>query len=183
VILFPFPCTWDSSRYARAFLLAGQSEDEVQADTITTLGQLGLELWHTDAGGKRARGKVQRLLRGAGQAELAKEAAKVKGASCLPAGFTDLHGVLAPYGRAVYLEMKRPGMFDQRMKCLRKPEMPTPEQLKFMLEMHQRGAVVGVCWSPSDAIAILLKFLGAHRGHLQSLKHDEPKELRYASTF
>ena len=166
---YPFPHTWDTGRYARAFLMGGLKEDEVQAEIISQVGALGLELWHTDAGGKRARGKVQRLLRGAGHADLAKEAAKVKGASCLPPGFSDLHGALAPYGRAVYLEVKRPGLFDQVGKCLRKPETPTEEQLAFLLMMHQRGAVVGVVWSASDAIAILQPHLGAHCGHLRAL--------------
>jgi hypothetical protein len=169
--LYPFPSTWDTSRYTRSFIMGGQTEDEVQLDIVEQLGALGLELWHTDAGGKRARGQVQRLLRRGGHSDLAKQAAAIKGATCLPSGFSDLHGVLAPLGRSVYLEVKRPGLFDQVGKCLRKPEEPRQDQLDFLLNMHRAGAVVGVVWSASDAISILRPFLGAHRGHLQELRH------------
>jgi len=142
----------------------------VQADTVQQLAALGLTLWHTDAGGKRARGQVQRLLRRGGHSDLAQQAAAVRGASCLPAGFSDLHGVLAPWGRAVYLEVKRPGLFDQVGKCLRKPEYPRQDQLDFLMDMHRTGAVVGVVWSANDAITLLRPYLGAHCGHLRSIQ-------------
>ena len=160
---FPFPHLWDPSRYARAFLMHDWKEEDAQAETVAQVAALGLELWHTDAGAKKARGRVQKVLRLAGQAALAKEAAKVQGASALPAGFSDLHGVLAPHGRAVYLEHKRPGLYDQAGRCLRQPGKPEPEQLQFLLSMYHRGAVVGVIWSPSDALAILTPYLTAHK--------------------
>ena len=180
---FPFPHTWDTARYARALQMGGQSEDEVQLEIIQEIGSLGMVLWHTDAGDKKARGRVQKLLRGAGHTDLAKDAAKVKGTSGLPAGFSDLHGALAPYGRAVYLEVKRPGLFDQVGKCLRKPGLPTPEQLEFLLSMHNLGAVVGVVWSLSDALAILRPHLGAHCGHLRALRRPVSPSIGQAVAF
>jgi hypothetical protein len=168
--LYPFPATWDTSRYTRSFLMADQKEEEVQAAIVEQLATLGLELDHTDAGGKRARGQIQRLLRRGGHGEIASQAAAIKGATCLPSGFADLHGTLAPLGRAVYIEVKRPGLFDQAGRCLRKPELPRQDQLDFLSKKHRAGAIVGVAWSASDAIAILRPYLGAHCGHLRSLQ-------------
>ena len=52
-----------------------------------------IELVATDAGGKGFRGK----------------GGTVHGHSGIPSGFPDLVGVIPPHGRAIYIEVKRPG--------------------------------------------------------------------------
>ncbi len=51
-----------------------------------------IELVPTDAGGKGFRGKN-----------------RIQGSSGIPSGFPDLVGCIPPHGRAIYIEVKRPG--------------------------------------------------------------------------
>lgn len=149
----PFPATWDASCYGVLYLAAGWDEDLVQADILMGTARAGFSLWPVDAGGKRARGGVQKVLRGAGREDLAKTAAAA-GKSDTPAGHSDLVGCLAPWGRAVFLEVKRPARII-RGKVDRPAGVPDQDQLAFLLARHREGALVGVVWSLGDALAIL----------------------------
>lgn len=69
-------------------------EKEVQKAIIEAFwAKYRIELVPTDAGGKGFRGK----------------AGTVHGHSGIPSGFPDLVGVIPPTGRAIYIEVKRPG--------------------------------------------------------------------------
>jgi len=69
-------------------------EKDVQAAIIEAFWfKYRIELVPTDAGGKGFRGK----------------GGSVHGHSGIPSGFPDLVGVIPPMGRAIYIEVKRPG--------------------------------------------------------------------------
>ena len=59
-------------------------------------------------------------------------------------GVSDLIGTLPPYGRAVFIEIKRPG------------RDATPDQAEFLRLMKRSGAVVGVVHSVAELRDILL---------------------------
>ncbi len=58
------------------------------------------------------------------------------------AGHSDLYGVLAPHGRAWFIEVKRPG------------EKPTVLQSQFLKARAAEGALVGVADSVVSALAL-----------------------------
>lgn len=60
----------------------------------------------------------------------------------VPKGFSDLVG-FRPDGKIFFLEVKV------------KPNIPTTEQLKFIEDMKNSGAIAGVAWSVSEAIDII----------------------------
>ena len=68
-------------------------------------------------------------------------------------GVSDIIGTLPPYGRAVYIEIKRPG------------KEATDDQAKFLRIMKRNGAVVGVAHSVGELRDILLNagFKPAHK--------------------
>ncbi len=65
----------------------------------------------------------------------------------LPKGFSDLFGVRRSDGRAIFIEVKKPG------------ERPTQNQLNFIEAMKKHGAVAGICYSPEEAIKLVLEEL------------------------
>ena len=68
-------------------------------------------------------------------------------------GVPDLIGTLPPFGRAIFIEIKRPG------------GQATDDQAKFMTTMKRAGAVVGVVHSVAELRDILInaKFKPAHK--------------------
>ena len=63
----------------------------------------------------------------------------------LPQGFSDLFGVRRSDGRAIFIEVKKPG------------GRPTQNQLNFIETMKKHGAVAGICYSPEEAIKLVLE--------------------------
>ena len=63
----------------------------------------------------------------------------------LPPGFSDLFGVRRSDGRAVFIEVKKPG------------GKPTQRQLDFIEAMKMHGAVAGICHSAAEAINLVLE--------------------------
>ena len=61
----------------------------------------------------------------------------------LPVGFPDLFGVRFSDGKAVFIEVKKPG---GRVR---------PEQEKFISKMRGYGFLAGICYSVADAIKII----------------------------
>lgn len=61
----------------------------------------------------------------------------------LPAGFSDLFGVRRRDGRAVFIEVKKPG------------GRISPEQRHFIEVMRSLGAVAGICRSAEDAVKLV----------------------------
>lgn len=61
----------------------------------------------------------------------------------LPPGFSDLFGVRRRDGKAVFIEVKRPG------------EKASSEQKHFIKTMRSFGAVAGVCYSAEEAITLV----------------------------
>lgn len=65
----------------------------------------------------------------------------------LPQGFSDLFGVRRSDGRAIFIEVKKPG------------GRAAPHQLKFIEAMKKNGAVSGICYSAKEAIKLVLEEL------------------------
>ena len=61
----------------------------------------------------------------------------------VPPGFSDLFGVRRSDGRAVFIEVKKPG------------GRVSPAQQNFIQQMKAIGAIAGVCYSAADAIALI----------------------------
>lgn len=61
----------------------------------------------------------------------------------VPPGFSDLFGVRRSDGRAVFIEVKKPG------------GRVMPAQQNFIQQMKAIGAIAGVCYSAADAIALI----------------------------
>lgn len=155
---FPFPHQWDRVRYAVAWLCTRPSEASVQAQILGWLARAGVRAFPSDAGARPLRGRAIGALRRAGvDGEAATRA--LKGRTGTAEGVSDLIGTL-PGGRSLYLEVKQPAWLEWlshrgTARQLRGAGLPTPEQLRFLLEMHDQQALVGVVWSVEDAQAIL----------------------------
>ncbi len=65
----------------------------------------------------------------------------------LPKGFSDLFGVRRSDGRAIFIEVKKPG------------GRSTQNQLNFIEAMKKHGAVAGICHSTEEAIKLVLEEL------------------------
>lgn len=63
----------------------------------------------------------------------------------LPTGFPDLFGVRLSDGRAVFIEVKKPG------------GKIRPEQVKFIDRMCEYGFIAGIAYSVEDARKIILE--------------------------
>ena len=61
----------------------------------------------------------------------------------VPKGFSDLFGVRNSDGRAVFIEVKAPD------------GEPSEEQLNFIEQMKNSGAIAGVCYSVEDALKLI----------------------------
>lgn len=103
------------------------SESEIQAKIREALGrEHDLTLWRNNVG-------VAEMWSSAGKAQ------RVRYGLCT--GSSDLIGLLAPSGRFVALEVKKPG------------EQPTDEQSKFMAHVRQMGGFAAVVRSADEARA------------------------------
>ncbi len=60
-----------------------------------------------------------------------------------PKGYPDLSGNLRGSGQAVYIEAKI------------KPNKPTEEQMRYLEDRRAEGALAGVCYSVTDALALI----------------------------
>lgn len=102
-------------------------ENEIQAEIRKALGrEHDLTLWRNNVG-------VAEMWSSAGKSQ------RVQYGLCV--GSSDLIGLLAPAGRFVALEVKKPG------------EKPTEEQVKFMAHVRQMGGFAAVVRSASEATA------------------------------
>lgn len=61
----------------------------------------------------------------------------------LPKGFADLFGVRRSDGKAVFIEVKKPG------------GAPTQNQINFLEAMKKHGAITGICHSAEEAIRLI----------------------------
>lgn len=61
----------------------------------------------------------------------------------VPPGFSDLFGARRSDGRAVFIEVKKPG------------GRVSPAQQNFIQQMKAIGAIAGICYSAADAIALI----------------------------
>ncbi|MCI8388941.1 MAG: VRR-NUC domain-containing protein [Clostridiales bacterium] len=64
----------------------------------------------------------------------------------VPAGYPDLAGRRRCDGRAVYIE------------CKVKPNKPTPKQQAFIDEAIKDGCIAGVCYTPEDALRLVIPY-------------------------
>lgn len=62
----------------------------------------------------------------------------------VPAGFPDLAGYRKSDGKAVYIE------------CKVKPNKPTEKQLAFIKAAQECGCLAGVCYTPEDAMRLVI---------------------------
>lgn len=61
----------------------------------------------------------------------------------LPKGFSDLFGFRRRDGRAVFVEVKKPG------------GRVSPEQKHFISSMRNLGAIAGICYSADEAVELV----------------------------
>ncbi len=61
----------------------------------------------------------------------------------VPPGFSDLFGVRRSDGRAVFIEVKKPG------------GRVSSKQQHFIQEMKKNGAIAGICRSAEEAVALV----------------------------
>ena len=143
-----FPVAFDAGRYPPAYLRQGYLEAAVQKLVIGRLRQLGCRAFVVDSGAARLRGRAARagVFLG-GQA------------TGMDRGIPDVHAT-GPSGRAVYVEVKAPawlvispktGRFIQK----RAAGTPSPQQVKFISDHRQAGALAGFAWGPQDVDRIL----------------------------
>jgi hypothetical protein len=74
-------------------------------------------------------------------------------------GLPDIHGI-APGGRPLYVEVKRPAHLvpspkTGRLIVRRAAGEPTPQQLAFLAKARSLGALAGVAWGVPDLVGIL----------------------------
>lgn len=106
-------------------------ESEIQARIRLALGEEhDLTLWRNNVG-------VAEMWSSAGKSQ------RVQYGLCV--GSSDLIGLLAPRGRMVALEVKKPG------------EKPTPEQVKFQAHVRAMGGFAAVVCSPDEARAAVAR--------------------------
>lgn len=144
---------WDQERYPGAYLRQGLDEAAVQRMVQAKLRALGAFVLAVDAGARLMRGRVMGAARRAG---LAPDAVLfTPGRTGVGvAGLADLVGCDA-HGRMVAIEVKRPAHLVVSPKTgkliqSRPAGQPTEAQLAFLLEVHRRGGIAGVVWSPAD---------------------------------
>lgn len=151
MIAYPFPHTFEPSRYAPAYLRSGILETQVQERCIARL----VTRWRArvtviDAGDKRFRGRLIR--RGVDPRALV-------GSGGDERGIVDL-AVTFPGGLAGWFEVKRPARYvvsPRTGRLIQRSEAgaPTPEQLTFLAAQARLGAVAGVLWSELDLDALI----------------------------
>jgi hypothetical protein len=124
------------------------TEGMVQSQILELLRTYRVDAVPIDAGGRRQRGRMMAAAAAAGVSMAGVQSAKT--GSAIPSGFSDIEATLAPYGRAVYIEVKSPAWTDQRKKIVRAAGKPSADQIDFLLQKHQRGALVMVAWSSLD---------------------------------
>jgi hypothetical protein len=153
-IRYPFPWKWDRTRYSDSYLVQQFSEQQVQDGIIAELEFWRIDVIAIDAGMKRARGRMARAAKARGM-----DVSKIlnfRGGG-IPAGFSDLHGTLAPQGTGLYIEVKAPAWIDpdDRSRIISEAGKPTSDQLIFLDSKHSRGAVCLVAWSIEDVMRVL----------------------------
>lgn len=172
---YPFLHRFDHARYRRAYLFGCVDEARVQKDISEALRDLLISPDWVDSGAKALRGKLwgslMRLLGSMGVTGPRAESMarpvlnSLGGVTAADKGRPDLSGVLAPNGRAWFIEVKAPAHLDPTSgNVLESAGKPSPEQLAFLLEKHRAGAIVGVAWSVEDALEILgIENIKAHK--------------------
>lgn len=149
--------TFDPSRYPEVWLRAGLDEDRVQALLLMHLRGRGCLVWTVDVGARALQGRAAGALRRAG---VRRPETMLRGrAPGGEPGLPDIHGI-APGGRPLYVEVKRPAHLVVSLKTGRLIQRhpagePTPQQLAFLAKVRAMGALAGVAWGPQDLGAIL----------------------------
>jgi hypothetical protein len=148
---YPFPWKFEIDRYGVLYLMQSVTEAQVQKAILELLALYNVDAVPIDAGGRRQRGRMMGAAKARG-VDLAGVQNVATGAA-IPAGFADLEATLAPFGRALYIEVKAPAWIDAKKKIIRRAGEPSKEQLEFLLAKHRRGACVLVAWCSGDVEA------------------------------
>jgi hypothetical protein len=149
---------FDPARYSRAYLWGQVTEKSVVRDIVSYLSGFRIKADVVDSGGAGMRGQIYSAVR---RAEIEERRARavinhLPDMALAPVGFSDLSGVLAPDGRAFYIEVKAPAWKCAKTdKFLRRAGAPSPVQLAFLDYKAGLGAIVGVAWSMRDAMEII----------------------------
>lgn len=168
---YPFPWKFERSRYGEMYLMSQFTEAQVQKDIIELLIAYRVDVVAIDAGGRRQRGRMMAAAKAAGIPLAGVQ--NVKTGSAIPSGFSDLEATLAPYGRALYIEVKAPAWLAPKgfhiggPKVMRRAGTPSAEQLDFLLSKHSRGALALVAWSCADVVHYLDEHLRKNREALR----------------
>lgn len=162
---YAFPWKFDRTRYSNNYLVQQVSEEQVQSSIIETLEFYRIDVIAIDSGMKRARGRMSQAAKKAG-IDVSKFVNFKSGG--LPAGFSDLHGTLAPAGIGLYIEVKAPAWIDPAnpSRIIREAGKPTSEQLVFLDSKHSRGAICLVAWSVDDVMRAIRERAEENRVYL-----------------
>ena len=166
---YPFPHKFDRANYRDFYLMHRMNESDVVKDIMELLHSYKVDATIIDAGGRRARGQMVAAAKSAGL-EVG-HLAHLKTGDGIPKGFADIEATLAPDGRALYIEVKRPRCLNSCGRVERHETEPSIDQLEFLCEKHARGALVMVAWSAEDVEHYLLAELQRNRRAM--MRHGE----------
>jgi len=153
---YPFPHEFDAGKYSAYYLLSDVPESDVQAAILGLLRSFKVDAIAVDAGAKGLRRTLLARMRRAGFPMQAIAALLSGGlGSEIPAGHSDIAGTLAPSGRSLYIEVKKPATIDGGGNVIERQGQPTQEQLDFLLSKYKRGAIVMIAYSIDDVSEFL----------------------------
>jgi hypothetical protein len=158
---YPFETTFQIENYPEFYLMSMIHESQVQKEIVELLKIYRIDVAPIDAGGRRSRGVM--IARAKAQGIQIGKLASAKTGSAIPAGYADLEGTLAPSGRALFIEVKRPAWIGANKKVIRAAGIPSQEQLDFLFEKHRRGAFVLIAWAAKDVTVALGEMLCENR--------------------
>jgi hypothetical protein len=166
---YPFRWQWDRKRYPAPWLCTRPTEDAVEQQILALLAAKYVRAWKTDAAAKVLRGRARGALHRAGASREDMKIVFAGQAGAVGTGKSDITGVM-PGGRALFIEVKQPEWLEPNRATGqliqvkgRNAGTPTDDQLKFLMDMHQQGALVTVAWSTEDVEQLIAESLKLQR--------------------
>jgi hypothetical protein len=162
--VYGFPHVYNHAHYHELYCLAEVSEAQVMKDVLSLLHLYQVDAAAVDAGGSRARGRLIAAAkhRGIDIGDLPKITTPD-----IPKGWADIEGTLAPDGRGLFIEVKRPRWVNECGRTIRQEGRPSIEQLDWLQEKQTRGALVMIAWSADDVEIYLSDELRRNRRALR----------------
>jgi len=153
---YPFPWQFEAGKYQAFYLLSEVPESNVQEAILGLLHSFKVDAIAVDAGAKELRRTLAARMRriGLAPATIGNLLSGGLGGE-IPAGHSDIVGTLAPSGRSLYIEVKRPARIDSHGTIVARPGEIDREQLDFLLAKYKRGSIVMIAYSVDDVSEFL----------------------------